>query len=412
VKEVHLQQYVSSKVAWLLGEFNLAYEKVNSLQARKQKVSQNKYHEVVAQESIELQYLVSLFQQLQKLYENIYRVRKTSIYDEEFLALQGDISRIVTVIQHYQNVLDAYLHSGQETPRAEQTALEDMRVTLNNMSRSEEHMHDAMENALSGPLKKQWRRLRKSLTKLSRVPLLPGAFRLKPVHALCVTGLLSCLVACGDDQPNDSPVTRPPVTQQNPLPELDSYSEFREVKNVLILTANQGERIAVIDTLKERRSKRKSTAKFSIDPYRGGAFKIPSFKIKDAAGNISEVTIYIVEQGKRIPEPTGGYQIISLRGHTTDMPVLFNSAKEFEAEHVTYILGGCESTGFVRDYQTERRAIIAQNGIGFSAMNTYTLIRWLDQGQKFSTWDALVGNLRRSSQQMTNEVWFPGDSYP
>ena len=138
---------------------------------------------------------------------------------------------------------------------------------------------------------------------------------------------------------------------------------------------------------------------------------IDDWSVKDGSGRIEQIRVNIVVRGQTIPKVSGGYQLITLRGHTQDMMPLFKDTQNYEAPKVLYLLGGCKSVKFVPEIITSTRAVIADNYVGESANNTYLLVRVVDVSRKVNTWDSLSRDILSDSDRAKLKTYFPGMEY-
>ena len=169
----------------------------------------------------------------------------------------------------------------------------------------------------------------------------------------------------------------------------DPLNEFSNRK-VLAYTANQGEKIYVLDTLRGRGVRARRSGVYHKANFEGG-----------------EITI--VRQGQEIPRVSGGYDIITTRGHTNNMANLYDVATEYAADNSIFILGGCQSFQFLPNLARPHRAIMAGTGTENGGQNTYTLLRVMKGIARGDSWDTFVTRIKIDSEQARDRWIFPGD---
>jgi hypothetical protein len=168
-------------------------------------------------------------------------------------------------------------------------------------------------------------------------------------------------------------------------------------RTVLAYCANQMEKDYVLETLKSHDNGIRSI-------YING--EETQANIVNAHGN--EVTIDIRTEGERVPNKK--YNIIALRGHTDDMIPLQRTTEGHEAENTIYLLGGCQSAAFIDNLAKPERPVFGvREGIqGQGPINTYALLRVIDEMDGNATWDEMNANLRTGSVRIRNEFVLPG----
>ena len=190
--------------------------------------------------------------------------------------------------------------------------------------------------------------------------------------------------------PVPTPAPEPEPTRErtaNPLNQFDN-------QRVLAYCANQMEKDYVIETLGDHNNRIRSV---NINDNETQA------TIVNAHGN--EVHVDIVMDGETIPEDN--YDIITLRGHVQDMLPLQRDTQAHEADNTVYLLGGCRSAQFIDNLAEPNRAVIASTATGYGPMNTYLLLRVIDEMDNNNTWEELNRDLRANSQRVRNEFVLP-----
>lgn len=248
-----------------------------------------------------------------------------------------------------------------------------------------------------------------------------------------IAGGLMMGAGCAEDAV-DQPVTRAPQTETaTPRPERRRGSaefhaeapkpleQFRDLSSgVLILTANDGEQAAVSETLRARNAKRSAAAKFQI--ARSGSLlkattHVRTFADRDrsrpAQHALREVPVYVTTKddvdgvrdlrGKK-------FRLVQLRGHTGDMPGLYEEAKDFMADQSLLVLGGCEGVQFIPEFSTPDHPVIADSHIGESAVNTYMIVRLIDEIGVSSNWEDLHGRIAGQADLGGLGIVMPGSA--
>ena len=201
------------------------------------------------------------------------------------------------------------------------------------------------------------------------------------------------------DQDDGRIYVPPPRPQPTPTPEptrVQTANPLNQFDNerVLAYCANEMEKDYVIETL---RTNDNGVRDIQINNSRNQA------TIVNAHG--TEVTVDLVVDGERIPG--NDYGIITLRGHVQDMIPLQIDTESHEAENTVYLLGGCRSAQFIDDLAEPNRAVIASTGTGYGPMNTYLLLRVIDEMDTNNTWAELNRDLRANSERVRNEFVLP-----
>ena len=190
--------------------------------------------------------------------------------------------------------------------------------------------------------------------------------------------------------PRPQPRPAPEQTRDQTASPLNQFSNER----VLAYCANQMEKDYVIETLRDHNN---SVRSININDNETEA------TIVNAHGN--EVYVDIVVEGENIPGDN--YDIITLRGHVQDMLPLQRETVSHEADNTLYILGGCRSAQFIDDLAEPNRAVIASTTTGYGPMNTYLLLRVIDEMDNNNTWQEMNRDLRANSQRVRNEFVLP-----
>ena len=355
---------------------------------------------------------------LHSIVRELYSRRTTRAFDNEVVALMQNLVVIIRDLQDYANILQTEIETQRLNIGGENNSLRKLTsafnlesVETNELLRKLDSLGGKQEVNAYRRIEGLLRRFQESWFSVRRI------FMIKPIARLCVVVALFGAVACGDSNVVEAP--RAPqqeqasrdheIVQQVNQTQLEEFSRFRP-KNILVYCANQGEKIAVIKTLRERNQMRKSTAKFSIIEENGISV-IKDWAVKDSLGRIEYVKVNIVVQGQTIPTVSGGYQLITLRGHTQYMMPLFENTQNYEAPKVLYLLGGCKSVQFIPQIITTTRAVIADNDVGESANNTYLLVRVVDVSRNVDTWDSLSRTILSDSDRAKLKTYFPGMEY-
>ncbi len=406
-----LEGYVTTKNIEILRAITASIKHLNNLQAKKASVSKQTIFSLLAEEKAELDFYITQLKNLIALFNKLYTVRKVSTFDAQYQNLETKLLEIIADVQEYKTIIELEIQTKSRNISRELQAIEKIRQALNKESVESLNFQIVLQRALQKEDLEAWKSLQNGLK-----PFQEGSwftfgrpvFSILPSMRLCAALALFGLVACNDpEQPISS---RPQTTVQESiiLPQLEDISHFRNIQNVLILCANDSEKTGVLQTLKERNSRRKSSAQFHITKS-GNASVIDDWPVKDGRGNIHRVKVTIISYGQNIPSVSGGYQLITLRGHTGDMETLFKEASEYESAYTTYIFGGCKSTPFIEEFMTSRRAIFADRGVGEAANNTYLLTIVIDRIGLQSSWNSLNSDLKGLSQRAASQTFIPGD---
>ena len=369
---------------------------------------------------------------LHSIVRKLFSRRTTRAFDNEVQALMLNFVEIIRDLQEYASVLNTEIETRRLNMGGENSSLQKLVRAFNLESVESNELLRKLDSLGGKQEVEAHRRIESILRKFQESWFSARTFMLKPMSRACVVVALFGAVACGDSNvveapraPQQEQVSRDheiirarqheqvsqnyQIVQQVNQVQLEEFSRFRP-KKILIYCANQGEKVAVIQTLKDRNQMRKSTAKFKIKDVNGISI-IDDWAVKDSSGRIEYVKVNIVVQGQTIPTVSEGYQLITLRGHTQDMMPLFEDTQKYEASKVLYLLGGCESVQFIPQIITTTRAVIADNYIGESANNTYLLIRVVDLSRKVDTWDSLSRTILSNSDRAQLRTYFPGMEY-
>jgi len=355
---------------------------------------------------------------LHSIVRELYSRKRTNAFDNEVVALMQNLIVIIRDLQDYANILQTEIETRGLNIGGENNSLRKLisafnleSVETNELLRKLDSLGGEQEVNAYRRIESILRRFQEGWFRVRKI------FMIKPIARLCVVVALFGAVACGDSNVVEAPrasqqerVSRDhEIVQQVNQTQLEEFSRFRP-KNILVYCANQGEKNAVIKTLQDRNKLRKSTAKFSIIEENGISV-IDDWSVKDGSGRIEQIRVNIVVRGQTIPKVSGGYQLITLRGHTQDMMPLFKDTQNYEAPKVLYLLGGCKSVKFVPEIITSTRAVIADNYVGESANNTYLLVRVVDVSRKVNTWDSLSRDILSDSDRAKLKTYFPGMEY-
>ncbi|OGY87581.1 MAG: hypothetical protein A2458_03005 [Candidatus Kerfeldbacteria bacterium RIFOXYC2_FULL_38_9] len=223
--------------------------------------------------------------------------------------------------------------------------------------------------------------------------------------------------------PEDNTVELGPQVEAREYEPPADIEYFRDLHSgVLVLTANASETAAVNQTLHERSSRRAGTAKYHFE--RSGALlkattktrqfadrdrsHQPSRPLRDVPVNIigvdnlsSSVAIRNL-QGRR-------FNLVQLRGHTSDMKHLFKTAQQYMNDKSLLILGGCEGANFISDFYSPDHPIIGDTYVGESAVNTYMLVRLIDEIGVSESWEDLYTKIAGQADLRNLGLIMPGD---
>ncbi|NQV12579.1 twin-arginine translocation signal domain-containing protein [Candidatus Uhrbacteria bacterium] len=194
---------------------------------------------------------------------------------------------------------------------------------------------------------------------------------------------------------------------------------FRDLSGgVLIITANEAEETGVMLTLRDRsrkREEREAGAGFTFD--KRGVLNRAIGKADILNGDQVEsqqVPIVIAnaedwgneDLQKRIGDEH--FAMIQLRGHTDDMPVLYELARDKMSPHATVLFGGCRGAKKIPEYYDPNHPIIADTGTGESAVNTYILMRVIDEIGTCENWEELYVRLEENADLGSLGIVAPG----
>jgi len=172
---------------------------------------------------------------------------------------------------------------------------------------------------------------------------------------------------------------------------LDSISNFKNIRNVLVVAANQGEKLMADDqfgTLLPDFGRLRSNGVFL---YKRG-----------------DMNIYLLRQDQQIPDLE--YDVIQLRGHTTQMEGLYDVSKNYKSDNAIILLGGSAAGQFVPEMADKNTAVMARDEtINNGSQNTLMLSYVLNDLNKFETWKGFRDFTRQNSMQ-AREYLMPGDS--
>jgi len=418
---MNLELYVTTKNTETLRALAASIKHLNSLQEKKKSATEQSIFPLLGEEKAELDFYITQLKNLIALFNKLYTARRVNTFDAQYQSLETKLLEIIGDVQEYKTIIEIELQTQSRNPARENQALDKIRQALNKESIESLNFQTVLQRALQKEDLPSWTAVQKALMPFREGSLFlfgnRNVFSVLPSMRLCAALALFGLVACNEPEQQNTRST-PQIQQQSSqtqvqesiiLPQLDDISYFNHIQNVLILCANDSEKAGVIQTLKERNGRRKKSAQFHIEK-RGNASVIDDWPVKDNRGNIQRVKVNIVSYGQEIPSVRGGYQLITLRGHTGDMQNLFSEASKYEATYTTYIFGGCEGVQFVQDFMTSRRAIIADRQVGEAANNTYVLTLIIDRMAQQASWDALNRDIKGLSQRAASQTFLPGDS--
>lgn len=229
------------------------------------------------------------------------------------------------------------------------------------------------------------------------------------------TGITSCETNSGENN-----VTTGREAKDFGVEPLREFSEFRNFSKVLVLCANEIERLTVIQTLRESSLKRGPRTKFSMIDTRTKIANavIPTKKIIDKGagkGNFPSglemiKVIVVAQDNPKLAELGNDFGVVQLRGHTADMPSLIQLFKQHHSETSILFMGGCEAVQFMKDLHSPNIAMIAgKMGVqANSAQNTYALMRLIDQARLTESWDEFHAELRMLSGNLRDHTIMPG----
>ncbi len=411
---MNLELYVITKNTEILRALASSIKHLNTLQEKKSSATPETIFSILGEEKAELDFYISQLKNIIALFNKLYTVRRVNTFDAQYQNLETKLLEIMRDVQEYKTIIELRIQMKSRNPDRELQALEKIRQALNKESVESLIFQKVLQRALQKEDLLSWSEVQRALQ-----PFQEGSFSffgnravfsVLPSMRLCAVIALFGLIACNDPE-QQTPVRQQTTTVQESraLPQLEDLSHFNQIQNVLILCANDSEKAGVIQTLKERNGRRKKSAQFHIEK-RGDVSVIDDWAVKDTRGNLRRVKVTIVSYGQEIPTTRGGYQLITMRGHTGDMEKLFSEASKYEATYTTYIFGGCEGDQFVQEFMIPRRAIIADREVGEAANNTYLLTLIIDRMGQQSSWASLSRDIRGLSQRATSQTFFPGDS--
>ncbi|MBT3324584.1 hypothetical protein HN681_02395 [archaeon] len=403
--------YIVARSTEILKALDQTIKNINKLEAKKKKVTGRSIFLVLGEEVSEIDFYVKQLNNIINLYRKIFLVRKTAKYDTEFHGLEQRLLEIIADLEAFKIILKHQINIQERDENREEQAMQRLEDALNTESVQALEFERVLERALSKEEKKVWSSAKKALEKYKGSFLFRARLKLQPQLRLCLVGALFGLIACGDATVPDTqtiPVTREYVASQPiEIKRVSEFNNFKNIYNVLIYCADEGERAGVIQTLKSRNSRRSARAKFSVT-RNSSIYEVNNYKVRGTGSTARReaVKIKIVVRGQTIPQVDGGYQLITLRGHVDDMPILYNQTESYQSPNAIYLLGGCTSAKFAASIADSNKAIIADKQTGESANNTYLLIQLLDLSLKYDTWDALKGELSRRSSRFVSQTYF------
>jgi hypothetical protein len=212
---------------------------------------------------------------------------------------------------------------------------------------------------------------------------------------------------------------------------------FRDLSGgVLVITANEAEEIGVMDTLKVRSDGRPEDKKFKFDkrgvlnraivsanPMDRGLDEGQNVPVEGGQGEVQ--LIEGMEENQRVPiviansEDWGNedlqkrigdehFAMIQLRGHEGDMARLYELAKDKMNEHTILLLGGCHGAQMIPELYDSKQPIIADTGTGETGVNTYILLRVIDEIGTSENWEDLHVRLETYADLGTLGIVDPG----
>jgi len=403
--------YIVTRSTEILRALDKTIKKINKLEEKKKKITGRSIFLVLGEEVSEIDSYVQQLNNLINLYRKIFLVRKTARYDEEFHSLEQRLLEIIADLESLKIVLKHQINIQELDKDREEITFKRLQEALNTESVQALEFERVLERTLKKEEKKIWSSAKKTLEKYKGSLLFRARLNIQPAARLCLVGALFGLIACSDNTVPDTenrPVQREYVAPQPKIiKRVSEYNNFKNIYNVLILCADEGERIGVIQTLKARNSKRSARAKFSVT-RNGTIYEVNNYKVRGTGSTARRdpVKIKIIVEGQAIPQVDGGYQLITLRGHVGDMPRLYEQAKSYQSQNAIYLLGGCTSAIFAATIADSNKAIIADKQTGESANNTYLLIQLLDLSLKYDSWSSLKSELSRRSSRFVSQTYF------
>jgi hypothetical protein len=102
------------------------------------------------------------------------------------------------------------------------------------------------------------------------------------------------------------------------------------------------------------------------------------------------------------------YDIVNIRGHTSDMNDLYKEISDHFSEHTTLILGGCNGADFVDDFANENVAVFGGSGTQDTSNGNYLLLQLPKAIEEHNSWESLDGYLAKKSDRFNTEFQSPG----
>jgi len=182
----------------------------------------------------------------------------------------------------------------------------------------------------------------------------PGSIRRAIKAIIFVLPVLGGMGCGGDDKPSGG--DKPSSEDETKL-EVDNLSEFETDKILIYSDCSQVDDYARSLKNTARRYKEFKLSRTNNNLWEG-RYKNRDITVACDRSNIN-----------------GEYDIINVRGHTGDMRGLVNQSRSFFKDHVTLILGGCDSSSFVPEFADNNIAVIGGSGTQDTANNNYLILQ-------------------------------------
>lgn len=191
----------------------------------------------------------------------------------------------------------------------------------------------------------------------------------------------------------------------SPAP-IEHFQNLRS--GVLVLTANQDEKYGVLDTLRQRNNNRSLETQYQFQETGAitkaiaptSAFDVPVIIV-----NQDDLSRRVVR--RRLSDEA--FHLVQLRGHTVDMPDLHAAAEPMMDRHCLVMLGGCRGEQFLNTWYSPERPMLVDSEEGEAAVNTYLLMRMIDELPQAENWQSLYSNIASNARLDRMDILMPGD---
>lgn len=203
---------------------------------------------------------------------------------------------------------------------------------------------------------------------------------------------------------------------------VNELSQFKGINQVLLLCSDREQYRLVVGAFQSR--DRSSSNDVNISRVEQGKFCIGGFSCEMPNGERSRVPLIIVnaeevsdsEIRREIRERNlnPNFSFIGLRGHTVDMPELFDRASGFQQEKCFFQLGGCVASDYIPNYGTPNTPIAGSSSVAYAPRNNNWSLLMIEaiNNPNTHTWSDVRQHINERSVTAQDELVLPQDHSP